>query len=398
MDRAKTTVKEEEVVITSNGMTSGGGIPSSAASSTTTTTSSAPRPMEGLHDTGPPPFLTKTYEMVEDPETDEVVSWSGARNSFIVWDSNRFSTTLLPKYFKHNNFSSFIRQLNTYGFRKVDPDRWEFANEGFLGGQKHLLKTIKRRRHVAQNVQQHGGSSVCVEVGQYGLEGQLERLRRDRSVLMTEILRLKQEQQESREYIVAMQNRLQATERKQQQMMNFLARALNNPSFIQQFMLESAERRALDGANMKRKRRLTASTSAENLKEQIDILAVQDDSLGLGQGLQAQDDLTNMESEIENLFAAGLESESSNDVRLPPRAESMAKAGGSNLGSVNETLWDELLSDDLVADNEDDEQLFLGDIPDIDVPVEDLGGADPSDWGEDLQDLVDQMNFLKSKP
>lgn len=71
-------------------------------------------PMEGLHDVGPPPFLSKTYEMVEDSSTDQVISWSTTRNSFIVWDSHKFSTTLLPRFFKHSNFSSFIRQLNTY--------------------------------------------------------------------------------------------------------------------------------------------------------------------------------------------------------------------------------------------------------------------------------------------
>lgn len=73
-----------------------------------------PKPMEGLHEVGPPPFLKKTFEMVEDPESDPIVSWSASRDSFIVWDSHEFSKTLLPKYFKHSNFSSFIRQLNTY--------------------------------------------------------------------------------------------------------------------------------------------------------------------------------------------------------------------------------------------------------------------------------------------
>ncbi|CAN1180593.1 Heat stress transcription factor B-2a [Linum perenne] len=62
----------------------------------------------------PTPFLTKTYKLVDDSTIDDVISWTDDGLSFVVWNPAVFARDILPQHFKHNNFSSFVRQLNTY--------------------------------------------------------------------------------------------------------------------------------------------------------------------------------------------------------------------------------------------------------------------------------------------
>ncbi|KAK1911592.1 hypothetical protein P3342_012894 [Pyrenophora teres f. teres] len=100
-------------------------------------------------------FIHKLYNMLEDQSIQHLISWASTNESFVMSPSSEFSK-VLSSYFKHTNISSFVRQLNMYGFHKVsdvfhtgspDTPLWEFkhGNGNFKRGDLVGLREIKRR-------------------------------------------------------------------------------------------------------------------------------------------------------------------------------------------------------------------------------------------------------------
>ena len=226
------------------------------------------------------------------------------------------------------------------GFRKIDPDRWEFANEGFLRGQRQLLRLIKRRRPPSYlpgpQHQQQAALGSCLEVGQFGggLGEEMDRLRRDKSILVAEVVKLRQEQQSTRADMRAMEERLRHAEQKQVQMMGFLARALQNPDFFQQLAQQQERRRELEGAlSRKRRRPIGAAPVEEAPRPRQDDEGEQPLLFQAGGGFEAEPGASELEKLALNIQGLG------------KRRQDERQASGGETVELTDEFWEELLSE-----------------------------------------------------
>lgn len=96
-----------------------------------------------------------------------------------------------------------------------------------MKGHIHLLKNIKRRKTSSQTQTQ------SQEGGRFGLEGEIQELRRDRVVLVEELERLRRKQETMKRYLHLMEEKLKVIEVKQEMMLNFLLKKIKKPSFLQ---------------------------------------------------------------------------------------------------------------------------------------------------------------------
>ncbi len=94
-----------------------------------------------------PNFLLKLYQILENESYKDIIHWTEDGKYFIISNLHDFTEKVLPKYYKHNNYSSFIRQLNMYDFHKKKSGQNEhvFHHQNFIRNRKDLLKLIKRK-------------------------------------------------------------------------------------------------------------------------------------------------------------------------------------------------------------------------------------------------------------
>ncbi|KAG0360285.1 stress-responsive transcription factor hsf1 [Gamsiella multidivaricata] len=167
-------------------------------------------------------FLTKLYNMVGDEASNNLIKWSEDGHSFLVLKHVEFAKEVLPKFFKHNRFSSFVRQLNMYGFHKVphlqqgvllpdtDSEQWEFSNPHFQKNQPDLLCLVSRKKasnanddrdaltmdlgHILQEV-------TAIKKHQIAISSDLKNIERDHQSLWQESIAARERHQRQQETI-----------------------------------------------------------------------------------------------------------------------------------------------------------------------------------------------------
>lgn len=150
----------------------------------------------------------------------------------------------------------------------MDPDRWEFANEYFLRDQRDLLNEIHRRKpsssersHKATTAQH---DYAALEVGAYGgLQAEVDALKRDKTLLMQEVIRLRQAQQAADEEIGSLSERIELTEQRQKQMLGIVVQALQHPALLQHFMSSSPSIKRIEDGRLKKKRRAEEGSDSD---------------------------------------------------------------------------------------------------------------------------------------
>lgn len=127
-------------------------------------------------------FVRKLYGILERCEYPDIVRWTETGESFVVLDTGKFTTRILPNHFKHSNFASFVRQLNKYDFHKVKktPEErqtsqygelsWEFKHPYFTIHNEEALDNIKRKTTVQKKILLDDNSVFLKSNEQHGLQ------------------------------------------------------------------------------------------------------------------------------------------------------------------------------------------------------------------------------------
>ncbi|KAG5413416.1 hypothetical protein IGI04_000983 [Brassica rapa subsp. trilocularis] len=117
------------------------------------------------------------------------------------------------------------------GFRKADPEQWEFANDDFVRGQPHLMKNIHRRKpvhsHSLPNLQAQ--QNALTDSERQRMSSQIERLTKEKEGLLQKLHRQEQERDVFEQQVKKLKDQLQHMEKRQKTMDSYVSQVMETP-------------------------------------------------------------------------------------------------------------------------------------------------------------------------
>ena len=95
-------------------------------------------------------FLEKLFNILKSKEDPKIIDWNEDGTKIIIFDPIKLSSKILPKYFGHQNYSSFVRQLNLYGFNKIT-NIYNSKSEQYFNKNFQNNKDIKEIKNIKRN-------------------------------------------------------------------------------------------------------------------------------------------------------------------------------------------------------------------------------------------------------
>ena len=86
-----------------------------------------------------PTFPVKLHLILSNPEFQEIISWLPHGRSWRILQQKAFEERVIPLYFRHGRYSSFARQVNGWGFRRV-------THGSDYNSYFHEVRTIQNQR------------------------------------------------------------------------------------------------------------------------------------------------------------------------------------------------------------------------------------------------------------
>ena len=115
-------------------------------------------------------FLSKLFDILNDTNNNKTISWDNEGNKIVIFDVVKLCDEILPKFYKHRKYSSFIRQLNLYGFRKskgiidnLEKYEHDKFNKNITKEQIKQITNSARHNNMIKNIDTFINNTKCDE-------------------------------------------------------------------------------------------------------------------------------------------------------------------------------------------------------------------------------------------